>query len=416
MKRYNHQDFLDKDKLEVSSFLIYNEKYRLLSNDAKMMYQYLLKRFSLTEHKLLEAMENEELAEFTFIDEAEDLFCICSNDELCFTLGITEKTVIKCKKALVNVGLIEEQQQGLRMPNRLYVNKIIAENMDKKTFQTELKKYREVEALKRKNRKLKSQNQRQNLQSINAQNSGLENLQSLGLENFQSSTKENISTKELKDVIKIVNKEIPDSSEKRDKLQNDFDEFNKTFEKKATLLKLCNDYYSEFAPGRWSKKQWQTLIKTFADELLEQTPNGGCKLDEIKNIKAYIKSSLANMAHKFDFKTARISLNGDDEQFYIDQMSIMFLMSILPKGFIPPEEWLDLIIALETEYEMHPDAINVLIDYVLSYTNGYFPTDFVEKIVGTWQRLRITTAKQALAWIHDPNNLNRGNLHRDFQR
>jgi len=49
MTRFNKNDLLAKDKLEVSTFLIYKKEYREISNDAKLMYQYLLKRFSVSE-------------------------------------------------------------------------------------------------------------------------------------------------------------------------------------------------------------------------------------------------------------------------------------------------------------------------------------------------------------------------------
>jgi hypothetical protein len=153
--RINQTDILEKDKLEVSSFLIYKKEYRELSNDAKFMYQYLIKRFSLTQHKLAVAIEENTMDDFTFVDDNGELFCYVSNDELRFVLSISEPTVKKCKKELTKVGLLEEVKQTAPKTNRLYVNKVSIDVDSKAGFHNDLREFKTAEFTKRKEKNAK---------------------------------------------------------------------------------------------------------------------------------------------------------------------------------------------------------------------------------------------------------------------
>lgn len=203
--RVNLEDVLAKDKLEASSFLLYKKELRELSSDAKLLYQYLLKRYSVTEMKYTEAIENDSLEEFSFIDENNDMFCFASNDELRFVLNVSEKTIVKAKKELRAVGLLEEVKQTAHKTNRLYLNKIKMDLKDKETFHSDLEKFRNNERQKRKEKNAKRQEKKeeiepqnlqftdepQNLQFIEPQN-----LQFMNCKNYRQSTKESFSTKE----------------------------------------------------------------------------------------------------------------------------------------------------------------------------------------------------------------------------
>ena len=148
--RFNQNDLLAKDKIESSSYLIYNKKYRKLSNDARMMYQYIIKRFSITEMHFIKAMEEDTMENFTFIDEDNNLFCFVSNDELRFVLNLSEGTVVKVKKELHSVGLLEEVKQTANKTNRLYINKVEVNKDDYISFKTELNEFRTLLQNKRK--------------------------------------------------------------------------------------------------------------------------------------------------------------------------------------------------------------------------------------------------------------------------
>ncbi|MCM3405452.1 hypothetical protein [Cytobacillus oceanisediminis] len=228
--RVGLEDILAKDKLEVSSYLIYRKEYRELSSDAKLMYQYLLKRFSLTEMKFSQAIEEDTLEDFTFIDDENNLFCFASNDELRFVLNISEKTVVKAKKELKEVELLEEAKQTAHKTNRLYLNKVPMDIKDKEQYQKDLSKFKRSEAEKRKLKNAKRKNKKdpskeaseqqtihnennnnepQNLQfnsePQNLQFSEPQNLQFMNRKIYRQSTKEDLSTSEYLSTKEILN-------------------------------------------------------------------------------------------------------------------------------------------------------------------------------------------------------------------
>jgi Replication initiator protein A (RepA) N-terminus len=156
-QRIGLDDVLSKDKLEVSSHIFYRKEYRELSNDAKIVYQYILKRFSVSEINYAKAIEEDTLEDFTFVDEDNNVFCYVSNDELRFIANISEKTVIKVKDELDKAGLLHEDKGTAHKNNRLYLNKIIMDLQDKKEFKKELDMFKEEQKQKRleKNKKRK---------------------------------------------------------------------------------------------------------------------------------------------------------------------------------------------------------------------------------------------------------------------
>lgn len=215
--RFNQQDLLAKDKIEVSSYLIYTEKYRKgLSPVAILMYQYIMKRFSVSEMKYQIAMEEDSLEDFTFIDDDGSVFCIVSNDELMFVLNISEPTVVKCKKELKKVGLLEEIKQTTFKSNRLYLNKVSTDPKEKTLFDKQLKEYRNKKSAARKLKNSKRDFTKKevvattnkpiekvrrtfvgvvNLKNLSSVN--LKKFSSVNLKNLRQSTKELTSTKEF---------------------------------------------------------------------------------------------------------------------------------------------------------------------------------------------------------------------------
>jgi hypothetical protein len=222
--RVNLQDVLQKDKLEVSTFLIYKEEYRKLSSDAKMVYQYLLKRFSVSEHGLAEAMKEDNMENFSFIDEKGDLFCFVSNDELRFVLGISEKSVIKAKKELKAVKLLEEEKQTAHKTNRLYVNKVVMDVKDQHSFKADLKAFREAEQAKRKLKNAKRNTKKTEAKTeevkveekVNCKYCGSVNCKngsSVNCKNYRQSTKEEgLSTEEPKSTKESILTEVSNSN------------------------------------------------------------------------------------------------------------------------------------------------------------------------------------------------------------
>jgi hypothetical protein len=96
-----------------------------------------------------------------------------------------------------------------------------------------------------------------------------------------------INKKELKekDIKQINNKKIVNKAGE--------------FLTKVELVKIGNDYYSEFASGRYSKKQWNNLIDKLTTEIVEREV-------KLKDGRAYMLECLRGIAHKHDLKNGKV--------------------------------------------------------------------------------------------------------------
>ena len=93
-------------ELFVSS--LYKDK---LNSDSKILYGFLLNRLTLSQKN-------------HWIDADKNIYLIFTRQEVQDKLGLSEKTVTKAFKQLVDVNLIAEKRQGLGKPNLIYVGKI----------------------------------------------------------------------------------------------------------------------------------------------------------------------------------------------------------------------------------------------------------------------------------------------------
>lgn len=107
-------------KNEVTGFLaffkfpkpfIYDDKYKNLSNNAKLMYMLLFGRLEIS-------IKN------GWHDKEGNVFQYYTNEQLMVDLNSSEKTIIKFKKELKDVGLLEEVRQGNNLPNRIYISAV----------------------------------------------------------------------------------------------------------------------------------------------------------------------------------------------------------------------------------------------------------------------------------------------------
>ena len=106
-------------KSEVTGFLaffkfpkpfIYDEKYKKLSNNAKLLYMLLFDRLELS-------LKN------GWHDKDGNVFQYYTNEQLMIDLNCnSNKTIIKIKKELKDAGLITEVRQGMNLPNRIYLD------------------------------------------------------------------------------------------------------------------------------------------------------------------------------------------------------------------------------------------------------------------------------------------------------
>lgn len=105
-------------KSEVTGFLsffkfpkpfIYDEKYKTLSNNAKMLYMLLFDRLELS-------LKN------GWYDKEGNVFQYYTNEQLMIDLNCnSNNTIIKIKKELKDAGLMTEVRQGMNLPNRIYL-------------------------------------------------------------------------------------------------------------------------------------------------------------------------------------------------------------------------------------------------------------------------------------------------------
>ena len=106
-------------KSEVTGFLsffkfpkpfIYDEKYKTLSNNAKILYMLLFDRLELS-------LKN------GWHDKEGNVFQYYTNEQLMIDLNCnSNKTIIKIKKELKDAGLMTEVRQGMNLPNRIYLD------------------------------------------------------------------------------------------------------------------------------------------------------------------------------------------------------------------------------------------------------------------------------------------------------
>lgn len=87
-----------------------NPNYKKLSNDAKIAYAILRDRLDLS-------IKNK------WVDEQNAIFFIYTNENLMSILNLGKNKIIKIKKELESVDLLEQKRQGLNKPNLLYLMK-----------------------------------------------------------------------------------------------------------------------------------------------------------------------------------------------------------------------------------------------------------------------------------------------------
>ena len=86
------------------------EPYNNLSHRAMLMYMLLWDRRGLSEKN-------------GWYDENGKVYVYFTNEQFMETLGTkSNKTIVEAKKELHKIGLLEEVQQGVNKPNRLYIN------------------------------------------------------------------------------------------------------------------------------------------------------------------------------------------------------------------------------------------------------------------------------------------------------
>lgn len=109
---YKNNEILENSYYQIPQELFVNSLYKEnLNSDSKILYAFLLDRLSLSQRN-------------HWFDEFGRVYLIFTREEVQDKLCLSEKTVTKAFKQLLEVNLIAEKRQGLGKPNLIYVGKI----------------------------------------------------------------------------------------------------------------------------------------------------------------------------------------------------------------------------------------------------------------------------------------------------
>ncbi|MGN7313547.1 replication initiator protein A [Alkalicoccobacillus gibsonii] len=128
-KRFSVHDAKNEEFIQFPRWLISEDKYKGLSNDAKVAFALLKDRFRLSIHTFHEGNDS-------FVDEEGSIYCVYTLKQLMEILNLSDKTVTKAKKELIKVGLLEEVRRGQGKANRYYILNPVFENDQKKDCET----------------------------------------------------------------------------------------------------------------------------------------------------------------------------------------------------------------------------------------------------------------------------------------
>lgn len=123
---YKNNEILENNYYQIPQELFVNSLYKeKLNSDSKILYAFLLDRLSLSQRN-------------HWFDEYGRVYLIFTREEVQNKLCLSEKTVTKAFKQLLEVNLISEKRQGLGKPNLIYVGKIQHEEIIANTEQESL--------------------------------------------------------------------------------------------------------------------------------------------------------------------------------------------------------------------------------------------------------------------------------------
>ena len=111
MSRKNIKNQASQNFYMLHKALFVNEKYKKLSDSAKVTYAILNDRVSLS-------IKN------NWVDDNGDIYFIFTNESLQNILDKSKNTITKIKKELQAVGLLEQIRTGFNKPNKLYLHDI----------------------------------------------------------------------------------------------------------------------------------------------------------------------------------------------------------------------------------------------------------------------------------------------------
>jgi hypothetical protein len=121
LRRYTIKDALKDTYYQLPKFL-FEDKYKGLNNDARIIYALLRDRLQLS-------IKNK-----NFITGDGELFLFFPREEIMETLSLSKPTVIKAFNVLKDNNLVQEVRQGLGKPNKVFLMVVTNEPQNHKKF------------------------------------------------------------------------------------------------------------------------------------------------------------------------------------------------------------------------------------------------------------------------------------------
>jgi hypothetical protein len=272
-KRIHKNDELKRRFVQVDKILLENPQYEKLSEGAILAYSILRDRLDLSK-------ENADV----YTDDEGYLYLIYTDEELGEILHRTRQTANSRKKELKKYGLLDWFTPGQNQPNRLYICE--PDYCDPEEYIS--KKYRARKKAER------DQKAKAKLEEFHKEEKEAETLEGVG----ESKILTPGSQKNVHPEVEIFGTIETEVSELELK-ETEFLVVNQEKQLTKNIIDICNSFYSTYAPGRWSKKQWVTLIQYYVDGFMRDN-----KQKEIKekNWDKYIESSIKTIARKHDIK------------------------------------------------------------------------------------------------------------------
>ncbi|MGK7379801.1 replication initiator protein A [Planococcus sp. 1R117A] len=189
-KKYNVQEEAAERFFRLPKVFFTNERYKKLSNDAKIAFAILQDRLELS-------IRNR------WFDEEGNIFFLYGNQQLAEILNCSKPTVIKIKKELHAAELLEEKRMGLSQSNRLYLLKPVADPSDVEEWMEPVTKA-ETLAPQQKLKSFTSRNQKPLLQEVKSFNTNDTELNKTDFNETEDKINQEISKLKLPDVLMQV--------------------------------------------------------------------------------------------------------------------------------------------------------------------------------------------------------------------
>lgn len=121
--RYTLENVKNNRFYQMPKFLFEGE-FKEMSNDARVLYSLLRDRHELS-------IKN------NWVNENNEVYLIFTREDMAQLLGCSQPTLRKSIKQLTNLGLMEEERQGLNKPNIIYLTAVSIENTwNERNFQS----------------------------------------------------------------------------------------------------------------------------------------------------------------------------------------------------------------------------------------------------------------------------------------